>query len=533
MTPFPRPARLSGVLAVLLVGGWSARADQIDLALVKDSAEVAKAVRDLGAKSVAVLKFQVAVGSAAPTFSAGTLGGDMAQRVENLLLLTSNPDAPEFDLLTGAGEAAAKKARSDKEAFDWTTPAGRAKLFGLQLPVAWDAKREAAPDGFVTGTVRVAADHKTLSVELVGFTKADPAALRTLRTLRTVEPIRTDRSVLTALGKSFAVPTRVVTARGGDLRVVNEIAAAEVRERAESKAADVPGPVRLQFFYDDAEVKPAPGPDGEFRVPTPKAGQSVKFRMTNVGPDPVAALLTVNGKNTLALNGKTEDLAAPSARPDQFQLWVLEEPNKPYAVNGFLTSLDGKHQPFQVLSEPDSVRAFNALSPTYAGRVQLTVYGKKPALAAPVAGEKPTLKDELAPVAVAATADKPAAPEKPAAPDKPATPKSDDPAGPGPKTLRADEEGVRELNDGHAAGALTVRLQLGESGDLAKAQFAMKRGLGINSKKDGSLYLPPRTLGMVEAGAEEGGIGTRRVSFARDKSPIANVVIAYYNPGEQ
>jgi hypothetical protein len=517
-------------MVLTVVMGGSTPADQIDLALVRESNYLTRAIQDLGAKSVAALKFQVQIGNNAPTFSAGTLGGDMAQRVENLLTLCLTPEAPELEVLTGAGEAAAKHAAALKEAIDWTTPSGRAKLFALQLPVLWDAKRELPPDAFVTGTVRVAEDLKTLTIDIVAFTKNDATNLRPVYTVGAAKPIPTDRNILSAMGRTFAIPTRVVTARGGDLRVLNEIAAAENRERTERQTGEWPGPVKLQIFYDNAEVKPSPGPDGEFRVPTPKAGQSIKFLMTNVSSEPVAALLTVNGKNTLALDGKTEDLAAPSARLDKFQLWVLEEPNKPYAVNGFLTSLDGTFKPFQVLSESASVRAFQALSPVYAGKIQLTVFGKQPILTPPTASEKPTLKEEWP--TVAATPQKPEQPptvkEPTVAEPKPAEQPDDQ-----PRTLKADEDAVRELNDGHAAGALLVRLQLGDSGDLAKAQFVMKRGLGLNRAKDGSLLLPQVTRGFVEAGkTEQSGSGTRMVRFQRDPAPLANVVIAYYNPYE-
>jgi hypothetical protein len=237
----------------------AARADQIDRALTLDAAEIAKAVRSLGGKSVAVLKFRSQIGTGTPTFRAGTLGADMVHRVENVLVLTADPNNPKPELLTGAGEQAARQARESQGAFDWTTPEGRAKLFGLELPVAWDDRRKEKPDAFVTGTVRVSADLKDVFIDLVGFTRDDPSGLRALRTIgggstdEKTKAIRMDRGILTSLGRTFTVPREIRTAKSRQFVAAEDAAVTNAGKNPDGTQS---GPVKLEIVYDDSRFRP-------------------------------------------------------------------------------------------------------------------------------------------------------------------------------------------------------------------------------------------------------------------------------------
>src|SRR5438477_4668630 len=131
-----------------------ARADVVDRALVRNAPDIARAVRALKADYVAVLKFAVKVGDRPATFDAGLANTQLAHKLENLLVLTYDPDHPVIVLTGAAGKAAALPAGTT-----WRDADGRKRLATLAgLPMAWDDKQSLAPDAFVTGELHVAAD---------------------------------------------------------------------------------------------------------------------------------------------------------------------------------------------------------------------------------------------------------------------------------------------------------------------------------------------------------------------------------------
>src|SRR5262249_22983627 len=92
---------------------------------------------------------------------------------------------PLSQRLTDAGQAAAKLSQDNKAAITWSLKGGCDKrLFDLTLPVIWNGKdKSRSPDAFITGTIFVDKDFKGVRVELMAFTKEDPAKPKILRTL--------------------------------------------------------------------------------------------------------------------------------------------------------------------------------------------------------------------------------------------------------------------------------------------------------------------------------------------------------------
>ncbi len=386
----PLAVALVGLLACPGVG----RADNIDRVMREDGADLAAAVRSkLQTKVVAVLKFQTQIGTAKPSFTTGTENQKMAERVQNLLVVT-NDDANPLTVLANAGEAAAAKARHDKHPLDWTTEAGRKTLFELSLPVLWNPAEKKTPDAYVTGIVHVSADMKGATVELVGFTRAAPGKLVKLGTIKKemaagkAVPIPVDRATLADLGQSFALSKRVLSRASVNKGLTSrKLIDDEASASAAGTSPDKPGtdvapiapaesPVLLEILYDGQPQAPTADPDSarEEMVATPADTQKFTFRVTNTLDYPVGILLTVNGKNTIAIDG--EDLAT-AGDPSGFRLWVLK-PGKKYDITGFLKSETGTSAPFKVLPEDESARLFDTLAPTYAGRIQMNVYGKLP-----------------------------------------------------------------------------------------------------------------------------------------------------------
>src|SRR5215813_2185014 len=69
------------------LGAGSARADHLDDSLNNKGQEIVEALRSKGVKNVGVLRFRVKEGNRAETWSAGPLNGNLAVRLENVLVM--------------------------------------------------------------------------------------------------------------------------------------------------------------------------------------------------------------------------------------------------------------------------------------------------------------------------------------------------------------------------------------------------------------------------------------------------------------
>src|SRR5437764_15258602 len=89
------------VTALALLSPRLARADKIDLKLAEEMPRVVKYLQDHGYKNVGVLRFRAQKHSDKQAhFDVGAINGNLADRLENLLVLNDglprNPDQPAF-----------------------------------------------------------------------------------------------------------------------------------------------------------------------------------------------------------------------------------------------------------------------------------------------------------------------------------------------------------------------------------------------------------------------------------------------------
>src|SRR6478672_8744053 len=82
------------VLALAACPAAAARADNIDLGLIRKSPEIIKFLKDKDYKNVGVLRFQLKKGKGRATYSGGVINGNMATRLENALLMENDPKNP-------------------------------------------------------------------------------------------------------------------------------------------------------------------------------------------------------------------------------------------------------------------------------------------------------------------------------------------------------------------------------------------------------------------------------------------------------
>jgi len=504
-------SRFAGLALAVAATAAPARADQIDRVLAEDASGIAGLVRGSGAKNVAVLKFQVQIGDEAPNFRFGTEGVEMVHRMENILILTANPKNPEYIVLTGAGDEASKLAQSSKTSIDWTTAAGRKKLFDLKLPVAWDDSQKLSPDAFLTGTVRVSKDMREVYIDLVIFTKADPANLKKLVTINgpkvngKVQGIPMDRAMLASLGQTFSTPRNLKPAtRSRDLTLPNDAASQDAAKR-ENNPTDPTvvtpqaGPVKMDVIINGAPVSQVPDESsrGEFKLATKlansgTAGQPVLFRLTNTGDKRVAALLCVNGRNTIAIDN--EDLSVLDKPRSRFRMYVLD-PGKTYDIKGFLRDEQGNYGPFELLPEDRSSEEYAKLSPDYRGKIQMFVHAGK---------------DDIQKLQITGTE-----------PTNPAVDPNNPPVDTDPQALMEKASADNGLASTERSLAKSRNFKLAQEKVQEKTRMKMIEGKLYGAK--------PRPL-ILEAQNQLPGGKVEIVKFEYDENPADSMVVSYYAP---
>jgi len=477
-----------------------ARADQIDRALVRNSDEITKAVRGLGGKYVAVLKFDVTVGGKPSDFQAGLGPVKIAQKVENLLVLTNDLADPLF-VLTDAGVAASKLPANTS----WRTPEGRKALAGLkQLPLAWDDQMPLTPTAFVAGELQIDADFKTSRVVLYGFTTEKPDDLKKLYTTPAggEDPkkpgVVTDRGVLALAGVSFALSSVPMNRRDGDGQAVFQAA-------AKKGFGDTAGqsPVKLEMVVNEVAVVPQSDPShqGSGRVqpqnlPDPKKGDTLYFRLTNTSADKTyAVLLAVNGRNT---NSLSKDNHLDAKDPKDHRLWVLA-PKESVGIRGYYTDSKGTYAPFKVLGEEKSQLEYAMMSGDFRGLITLHVFGER---------TEPLVS----------TADVPP-PKSTGEPDT---------------TAPVREEVELSVLSLGVGGSSTSDVR--SSGSLEKAKKRMQELAGVRPGANGSLNPDPVKVSktdrglIVESESRQTDGPIQVVKFKMDPNYVAFLQIRYYAP---
>lgn len=344
VTPFRVPHRRVGMTLnlpcfILLV--WfpaqDSRADNIDNQLIGKSADLVKSLDSRGFKNVGVLKFLVKKGNAPVDGNAGALNLNMAERVENALILAID-DSSSLGVIRGATEAAANM----DPRFSIRTMEARKRLFAYKYPLAW-GNSKVSPDAFLTGTVDLSPDMKKTTVEIGYFDRSG-----ILQPLQSFE-LKTDRSILADAGQSFALSQRSLKKRS--LAEIDDDAASSAAkadqgtsiEQQLSNQGDA-RPVTFEIRYNNQpqQLLPDGNSPGEFQVPTPQKGTAVTFSLTNNTQNKLGVVVKVNGINTV--DKETNEDAACTK-------WVLE-PGKQYMVAGFYK--DNKVERFTVLDNEES-----------------------------------------------------------------------------------------------------------------------------------------------------------------------------------
>ncbi|MGL6097473.1 MAG: hypothetical protein ACRC7O_16955, partial [Fimbriiglobus sp.] len=372
MFPATRRAVLSCLFLLTAVIPGRA-ADPVDAALAKLADPVIAFAREKHYPTLGVLKATVAL-PGSPADAGGELGTALARRFEVALVL-ADPDE-ELMVLRRPGETVA--ANKDKVA-DHRTAAGRKKFFLHKFAPAWgDADAAADADAFVVLSAVASPKLDTLELKAELFDKsgelvAVPGATGTA-------PL--SRRALAELGCAYRADggkTVIAGARGMDPSVLknnlpaqNDEAAPPAQPVMASRPAELfrDGPVKFQIFYGDAEV-PVETLGSFSRVRTPGKDDKVHFVLTNTTADPVAAVLKVNGENTIERS---------TAADERCRKWILE-PGKPVNVRGYLRANNKEWETFRVLGDDEADAEAVKYGP-HAGTFRLAVFTGKMVAAA-------------------------------------------------------------------------------------------------------------------------------------------------------
>lgn len=351
------------LLAAVLLGGPAASrgADEPFAASIeKRGAAVLAALKKNGFTNVGVLKFLTRQGDGPFRDDSGELNTTLATRTQVALVLAADPDDP-FGILDQPSKFVAENRLFG---VNHTTADGRRAFFDTKYPLAWSGTK-VTPGGFLVGTVTFAADLSSARVELHAFGPSGEL-------VPILEPwqITPDAQMLGECGYSYALPpiTRKTLVSGGAItpREVQQVAAESVavavgsaeRPPAEKPFAPLAGsPVKWVVRYNGQPMTVSGN-----SLPEPKATDKVSFALVNESTDTYAAVLLVNGENTLY-----------QERQDPFvcRKWVLE-PRTETVISGFQVD-DKTAIPFEVTKPdepmPDEIRYGDTV-----GTFRLVVY---------------------------------------------------------------------------------------------------------------------------------------------------------------
>jgi hypothetical protein len=303
---------LAAALALCLPG--TARADALDVELLKQAKTLVTYLKNRGAHNVGVLRFREKTNSQSPHFLGGELNVNLTERLENALVLSIKED-DNIRILHNAGDVIA--ARGEK--LSYLKDNDRKKIFAMQFPVAWGNQRVTA-DVFFTGmvTVNTKGPQNRPAVEIAIQAFGAKVTKDEFETAVVKFSPKIDWSLLSDL----AISKR---SSGG--------ATADFDDDPKPQKNDPPlsdknSRVELLVRYDGADNSPQPDPSDPSKelLPTPKqAGQQVQCLVRNKTDKPVAIVLKVNGIST----SDSEEKPIKECR-----LWVLE-PGRQYAILGY------------------------------------------------------------------------------------------------------------------------------------------------------------------------------------------------------
>jgi hypothetical protein len=320
----------AGVIALALLTGAAPAADaekaNLDAVLKQHAPEIIRYLREHKYQNVGVLKFLVKQGDTVSD-NAGPLNLNVANRLEVALVL-ANPD----EQLGIIERASAAVVRSNNRRATHLTPEGRAALFQVrEYTRAWGDGKPVEADAFLTGTVAISPDGRTLdlTVQVFDRTSKEPARVGTFRAA-------TDFRTLTEIGRSFAL------GRGpneSELLAQAIDHSQTIRAKPETNPLETgKSPVELRILYNGTPICITNG-----TVPEPRKNDRVSFVLINRGGERCGVVLKVNGENTLF----REPYDALHCHK-----WVLG-PGEQVKIDGFQMSAGGLKR-FEVLSPEES-----------------------------------------------------------------------------------------------------------------------------------------------------------------------------------
>jgi len=350
---------------VVALAAWAAspaRADNIDVGLIKKAPEILKYLKDKKYKNVGVLRFQLKKGGGKATYAAGPINRNVADRLENVLLMEIDPNNP-VGVIRDASAVAAKNA--PKKHWVEGDAAQRATLFGYTYPLAWETDK-VKPDAFLHGIVKLSEDMRTTTVLVACFDgKSDDE-----HTVCKFD-VKTDRTILADSGQSYVLSRGIVKKRGVETDngkktkdgknlddLLNEDAVNSAKDRDQKKVGNggnggnKPSALANEYldfevFYDDQSqpITGDPNEGGELRINPPRTGQTVEFRMKKKTQDDIGVVLFVNGTSTL------EYMRDP---PEKCRRWIFPADGQSYWIRGYVDENDVR-TPFKIVGAGDDL----------------------------------------------------------------------------------------------------------------------------------------------------------------------------------
>jgi hypothetical protein len=263
-------------------------------------------------------------------------------------------------------------------------------------------------------------------------------------------------------------------------------------------------PVELTVLYNGQPAPATPDGSGNVRMnQTPPENTVLSFQLKNTGPEPVAVVLTIDGRNTVGLN-PTERYDQNSNR-ESYRKWVLA-PNQLYTIDGQLT--DDKNTTWAKLvvdNEGSSAARFATMRPEVAGKIELLVFPANTAVVPDISGDPAGNGNGTVPTNGEVPAD-------PAAQNDQATDLSNfevvDPA------IGSTKSAAKAKSLVAAATKVTV---------AAKGQI---KSIGSKPPAKGKA----KGLAMENGPAQTVGGEVKVQAFEPAAKPSANIVVTYYSP---
>jgi len=233
----------------------AARADGIDVELMKRSGELRDYLLQRRFNAVGVLAFRLQRGNSPPTFQGGLIINSLPERVEAALVVSLEEGKHPLKIVRGASATATARLGGA----NYRTQEERARLFGVKYRQAWG---NPAPmidvDAFLTGKVIVAADLSKVTVEIEVFDRRQPEIVTDVIRLET----RLDRHTLAEVGYGYSLSA---VHKGKFLRAVTEDDIIEALQQS------VVEPVSPNADRGSADRPSVDKPDGDATTSTEKA----------------------------------------------------------------------------------------------------------------------------------------------------------------------------------------------------------------------------------------------------------------------